>query len=62
MPSYLGSGSHEFKNEKYRFLVMDKFGTDLWKKFLENNNAFPPDTVFKLGIQIVSTYFLLYTT
>lgn len=54
MPLYLGSGSHEFKNQKYRFVVMEKFGTDLWKIFLENNRTFPSDTVFKLGIQIVS--------
>ncbi|KAJ8925612.1 hypothetical protein NQ315_009452 [Exocentrus adspersus] len=53
MPLYLGSGSHEFKSEKYRFVVMEKFGTDLWKLFLENNRIFPPDTVFKLGIQIL---------
>ncbi|KAJ8951244.1 hypothetical protein NQ318_010272 [Aromia moschata] len=52
MPSYLGSGSHEYKSEKYRFIVMEKFGTDLWKIFLENNRSFPTGTVFKLGVQI----------
>ena len=29
MPVYRGSGSHKFKGEKYRFLVMDRFGKDL---------------------------------
>lgn len=59
MPLYLGSGSHEFKGEKYRFVVTEQFGTDLWKIFLENNEAFPVTTVFKLGIQIVSNIFVL---
>ncbi|KAL3274419.1 hypothetical protein HHI36_015809 [Cryptolaemus montrouzieri] len=53
MPIYLGSGSHEYKNQKYRFLVMPKFGTDIWKLFLENGKAFPVTTVFKLGVQIL---------
>lgn len=54
MPLYLGSGSHEFKGEKYRFVVTEHFGTDLWKLFLENNETFPGTTVFKIAIQIVS--------
>lgn len=54
MPFYLGSGSHEFNGEKYRFVVTEHFGTDLWKTFLENNEIFPPTTVFKIGTQIVS--------
>ncbi|XP_050295626.1 serine/threonine-protein kinase VRK1-like [Anthonomus grandis grandis] len=53
MPVYYGSGSHEYKGEKYRFLVMDKFSTDLYKLYLENHKVFPVDTVFKLGIQIL---------
>lgn len=53
MPVFLGSGSHEFKGEKYRFLVTEHFGSDLWKIFLENDEIFPRTTVFKLGIQIV---------
>lgn len=55
MPKYLGSGSHDHDGIKYRFVVMEKFGSDIWKIFLENNKCFPADTVFKLGIQIVSS-------
>ncbi|KAJ8928594.1 hypothetical protein NQ314_018800 [Rhamnusium bicolor] len=58
MPLYLGSGSHEYKGEKYRFIVMEKFGTDLWKLFLENDRSFPTSTVFKVAVQIVSLFFL----
>ncbi|CAG9829101.1 unnamed protein product [Diabrotica balteata] len=53
MPVYHGSGSHELNGEKYRFLVMEKFGTDLWKTFLENDRHFPAATVFKLAVQLL---------
>ncbi|XP_025830215.1 nucleosomal histone kinase 1-like isoform X2 [Agrilus planipennis] len=53
MPKYIASGSHQHDKQKYRFLVMEKFGSDIWKLFLENNRKFPPVTVFKLGIQIL---------
>ena len=33
MPCHRGSGSHLVKGEKYRFLVMDRFGSDLQKIF-----------------------------
>lgn len=54
MPLYIASGSHEYNGKKYRFLVMEKFGTDIWKLFLENNRKFPAATVYQLGLQIVS--------
>ncbi|KRT86043.1 hypothetical protein AMK59_67, partial [Oryctes borbonicus] len=53
MPVYYGSGSHEIKNTKYRFIIMEKFGSDIWKIFLENNRNFNPKAVYKIGIQIV---------
>lgn len=55
MPKYIGSGSHEYKNTKYRFVVMDRYGTDLWKLFEGNNRSFPEHTVYKIALQIVST-------
>lgn len=54
MPAYIGSGSHEHNGKKYRFLVMEKFGKDIWQLFLENNRKFPEATVYQLGLQIVS--------
>lgn len=54
MPKFLGSGSHELKGMKYRFLVMDRYGTDLWKLFLENNRIFPHHTVYKVIWQIIN--------
>lgn len=53
MPKYIASGSHEYKNTKYRFLVINRYGKDLWKIFEENNRQFPEHIVYKLALQIV---------
>ncbi|KAF5290608.1 hypothetical protein FQA39_LY14674 [Lamprigera yunnana] len=53
MPTYLGSGRHEHDNKNYRFIVMEKFGTDISKLFFENNRTFASETVFKLGVQLL---------
>ncbi|XP_032685595.1 serine/threonine-protein kinase VRK1-like [Odontomachus brunneus] len=53
MPKYVASGSHEYKNTKYRFLVIDRYGTDLWKIFEANNKQFSEHTVYKLVLQII---------
>jgi vaccinia related kinase len=53
---YIGSGSHVYRGEKYRFLVLERFGQDLSKLFLQNGKRFPVKTAFYLGIQIVSKY------
>jgi vaccinia related kinase len=53
MPPFLGSGSHEYNCEKYRFIVMERYGIDIWKLFLENGRKFPEHTVYKVAWQIV---------
>uniref|UniRef100_A0A6P7FIL7 non-specific serine/threonine protein kinase n=1 Tax=Diabrotica virgifera virgifera TaxID=50390 RepID=A0A6P7FIL7_DIAVI len=53
MPIYIGSGSHEYRGDKYRFIVMEQFGKDLWKTFLENKRVFPASTVFKISLQML---------
>ncbi|XP_014220249.1 serine/threonine-protein kinase VRK1 [Trichogramma pretiosum] len=54
MPPFLGSGSHECNGTKYRFVVMERYGTDLWKLFLENGRRFPEHTVYKVAWQIIN--------
>ncbi|XP_046401282.1 serine/threonine-protein kinase VRK1-like isoform X2 [Ischnura elegans] len=54
MPYYVASGSHEYKGEKYRFLVMKRFGKDLGKVFLESKKRFHLQTVLHLGVQILN--------
>ncbi|XP_011502656.1 PREDICTED: serine/threonine-protein kinase VRK1-like isoform X2 [Ceratosolen solmsi marchali] len=54
MPPFLGSGSHEYNNEKYRFIVMERYGTDIWTLFLENGRKFSEHTVYKVAWQIIN--------
>lgn len=53
MPRFIGSGSHEHKNVKYRFMVMERFGEDLQKLLERNNRVFPVKTVYTLGRRIL---------
>lgn len=54
MPLYYGHGSHEYKGEKYRYLVLERYGQNVWDLFVKNGRCFPPHTVFQLGLQMVS--------
>ncbi|KAI7804297.1 serine/threonine-protein kinase VRK1 isoform X4 [Triplophysa rosa] len=53
VPKYWGSGFHEKGGKRYRFMVMDRFGTDLQKKFEENGRKFPRKLVLQLGIRLL---------
>ncbi|XP_034944433.1 serine/threonine-protein kinase VRK1 [Chelonus insularis] len=53
VPKFISNGSHERLGVKYRFLVMERFGKDLWKLFLENGRQFPEVTVYRVAIQII---------
>ena len=53
MPIFIAHGAYEDSNEKYRFMVMERFGTDLQKLFEENGKCFPRKTVITLGIRLL---------
>ncbi|KAK6635899.1 hypothetical protein RUM44_001153 [Polyplax serrata] len=53
MPQFYGCGIHNSDGKKFRFLVMDRYGKDLWSIFLEQNRIFPPATVYKVAIQVL---------
>lgn len=53
MPHFVGSGSETINNEKHRFVVMPRFGKDIWSLYLENGRRIPEHTVLRLGIQMV---------
>ena len=53
MPSYRGSGSHHYHDEKYRFLVMDRFGNDLQKIFQTGKKLFTSKVSFNLALKIL---------
>lgn len=53
MPHFIGHGSHHMNNNKHRFIVLPRFGDDIWNKFLTNGEKFPLHTVYRLAIQMV---------
>jgi len=53
MPCLRGNGSHVYKNEKYRFLVMDRFGKDLQKLFQTGKKRFSDQVTYNLAIKII---------
>lgn len=53
MPRFYGSGSHQHKDTKFRFMVMDRYSEDLQKILDRNNRLFSIKNVFVLGIRIV---------
>jgi len=52
-PKFLGSGSFEYKGQKYRFMVMERFGLDLQKIIERHSKRFSFKTVYQVGIQIL---------
>ena len=55
VPVHRGSGSHMFKGDKYRFLVMDRYGKDLQAIFQSGKKLFSDKVAFNLAIKIVRT-------
>jgi len=55
MPVHCGSGSHLFKGDKYRFLIMERFGKDLQKIFQSGKKKFPPKAAYTIAIKVLDT-------
>jgi vaccinia related kinase len=53
MPHFIGSGSHDQDSMKHRFVVMPRYGRDLWSIFLENERKLPMHTVFRVALQML---------
>ncbi|XP_063844035.1 serine/threonine-protein kinase VRK1-like isoform X2 [Scylla paramamosain] len=53
MPKFFGSGSFEYNNHKYRFMVMERFGNDLQKILEHHSKRLSFKTVYQVGIQIL---------
>ncbi|KAK3573302.1 hypothetical protein QTP86_022369 [Hemibagrus guttatus] len=53
IPTYWGSGLSEHNGTRYRFMVMDRLGTDLQKLFVENAERMKKQTVLQLGYLMV---------
>jgi len=55
MPVHCGSGSHMFKGDRYRFLIMERFGKDLQKIFQTGKKKFPPKAAYTIAIKVIDT-------
>lgn len=53
MPHFLGCGSHYYNNERYRFIVLPKYGIDLQTVFLNSGKRFSVKTAFTLASYVV---------
>ena len=61
IPRYVTSGLHTFKEKEYRFLVMERFGTDLDKYFKLADSRFSEATVCYLALRLVRYRTVLLT-
>ncbi|XP_043271338.1 serine/threonine-protein kinase VRK1-like isoform X2 [Venturia canescens] len=53
VPTHEGSGSHVYQGERYRFLVIPRYGTDVGKLFLSRGRKLPMKVVNGLAIQML---------
>lgn len=56
MPHLVGHGSQDLNGEKHRFVVMPRYGKDIWSYFLQNKKCLPQHTVYRLAIQMLDVY------
>lgn len=54
MPEFIASGSQEIEQIKHRFLVLPRFGKDIWKIFTENGGKFPLHTAYRISWQVIN--------
>lgn len=53
VPAYEGSGSHVYEGQRYRFLVIPRYGIDIGKLFLSNNRKLSTRLVNNLAVQML---------
>ena len=56
IPSYVGSGGHTHLGTEYRFMVMQRFGEDIERKFESAGRHFGLKTVCYLALRMVSRF------
>lgn len=53
VPEFIASGSHQHDGMEYRFMVMQRFGTDIEKLFTAAGRRFGVKTVCYLALRLV---------
>ena len=55
IPYHRGNGSHNFKGDKYRFLVMDRLGKDLQQLFQSGKRTFSPKAAYNIALKVLDS-------
>ena len=53
VPAYIAEGWHELDGQRWRFMVMERFGEDLEMIFTKHGRIFSLPTVCSLAINLV---------
>ncbi|XP_022188225.2 serine/threonine-protein kinase VRK1 isoform X2 [Nilaparvata lugens] len=53
MPYFVGAGSHMYRGEHYRFLIIPRFGLDLHKVFVEKGKKFHIKTALTIASYVI---------
>lgn len=56
VPTYEGSGSHMYQGQRYRFLVIPRYGVDVGKLFASQGKKLSTKLVNGLAVQMVLIY------
>lgn len=56
VPKFIAHGAHEYDGSRYRFMIMERFGTDLQKVFEDNGKSFTRTAVCLLAIRMVGSF------
>ncbi len=54
VPKFIAAGSYDMSGTRYRFMVMERFGSDLQKLFEANSKQFSRKVVLQLAVRLVS--------
>ena len=61
VPKFIAAGSHTHGGKQFRFMVMERFGSDLQKLFEQSGNQFPAHTVYCLGLRLLDALQYIHT-
>ncbi|XP_017851207.1 nucleosomal histone kinase 1 [Drosophila busckii] len=61
MPHVLAHGSVDINEQKHRFVVMPRYGSDIAKFFEQNGRRLPEATVYRLAIQMLDAYEFIHS-
>nr|XP_057933186.1 serine/threonine-protein kinase VRK1 isoform X2 [Doryrhamphus excisus] len=61
VPRYWGSGHHDRGGKRYRFMVIDRLGTDLQRKLEENGKRFPRKLTLQIGLRLLDILEYIHT-